>query len=91
MSPNENNIAPAPKTVWEWLDSDLKSPLHRLYRLQSMLKALHLSLDSEHLSDGAGIGHIKSFAEFAFEESEHISGDMEVWLDKIKYLSPLKH
>ncbi len=91
MSPNENNIAPAPKTVWEYLDRDKSSPLWRIYRLQSMLCSLSLSLGSDRLDSGSHLDHIRAFAEHAFSECEDIGGEMEHWLDKIKYLPPLKH
>lgn len=90
MRPNEATHRPPPANVWEWLDRDESSPLHRIYRLQSMLCALALSLRSDTLDEGSHHDHIRSFAEHAFSESEGIGGDMETWLTKTPYFSTAK-
>jgi len=90
MFSNEASHLKPPLSVWQLLDRDTKSPLHRLYRLQSILKALHLALNAERATEGANLAHLESVAGYAFDESEHISGQLEDWLDKDTYISPAK-
>lgn len=90
MSSNEATHQLPPATVWEWLDRDTSSPLWRIYRLQSMLCALSLSLRADTLNEGANFDHLRSFAEHAFSESEGIGEAMEDWLTKTPYFPTVK-
>lgn len=87
MRPNECTTQ---VSVFKALYGDLRSPMHRLYRLQSMLKALHLALECEGATTSKNLPHLNAVAEYAFEESESIAGDLEEYLDEVPYVSPAK-
>lgn len=72
------------KTAWELLDSDLRSPIHRLYRLQSLLHALALAMQSEQVPHTPTTDHLRTVVEQAFDESESVCSDLEHWLNNIR-------
>lgn len=68
--------------IWDALGSDLKSPLYRIHRLNSFLCTLYTALDYERNESlpTITIQHFSEVAEFCYQESVAIDGDLERWL-----------
>ncbi len=83
MNTNDKKETPNPSTVWDQIDADRKSGIHRLYTLQSMCVVLALALDSKSKFSGTTLCYLQQFSEHIAAESVAIAGDLEDALSKI--------